>query len=264
MLLPPVLVISYVNACSGDWWAGGSFSNRRFDQALPFLAIGLGHVLAGLVDLTRRRPGFALASLLGLAVLWNVLMMAQYRTNRLPLDETVSFARVAENAASLVQQTTGTPLAWPANWVFAAQHELDPGRYDLMAGKYLFYRQNNLSGVVDLGDPRADPALVGPGWGAPRNCENVQCRAVLTRGRLFAGLDVPETLDLAVRARGRGTLRLAVNGTGVGAFVLDERLAEHRLRVPAERWRRELNELSFDRDETGSVDVDRVVFARLK
>jgi len=264
MLLAPLAVISYVNACSGDWWAGGSFSNRRFDQALPLLAIGLAHVVSGLQHLTRRRPGVVLCAFLGLVVAWNALLMAQYRTNRLPLDQTVSFARVAENAAGLLQQTVGTPLAWPANWVFAAQLDLDPGRYDLMSGKYLFYRQNNLGGVIDLGDPRADPALVGPGWGAPRNCENVQCRALATRGRLFAGLDVPETLEVAVRARGRGTLHLSVNGTGVGAFALGERLAEHRLRVPVERWRRELNELTFVRDDDGAAEVDRVVFGRLR
>jgi hypothetical protein len=262
MLLAPVAVMSYVNACSGDWWAGGSFSNRRFDQALPLLAVGLAHVLAALLAAARRRPGLMLGAGLGLLVLWNVLMMAQYRLNRLPLDETVSFARVAENAAGLVQQTVGTPLAWPANWVFAAEHGLDAGRYDLMAGKYLFYRQNNLGGVVDLGDARSDPALVGPGWGAPRNCEDVQCRAVLTRGRLFVGLDVPETLDLAVRARGTGALRLTVNGIAVGAFALEERLSEHRLRLPRERWRRELNELSFLRDDGGRAEIDRVVFTR--
>ena len=31
-LAAPLVVMSYVNACSGDWWAGGSFSNRRFDS----------------------------------------------------------------------------------------------------------------------------------------------------------------------------------------------------------------------------------------
>lgn len=40
-LLIPLVVITYVNMCSGDWWAGGSFSNRRFDSLLPVLAFGL-------------------------------------------------------------------------------------------------------------------------------------------------------------------------------------------------------------------------------
>ncbi len=261
MLLLPVVVISYVNACSGDWWAGGSFSNRRFDQALPLLAVGLAHALAAFIALTRRQPERVLAGFGVGVVVWNVLLMAQYRMNRLPLDETVSFARVAENAAAILQQTTGTPLAWPANWLFAAQHDLGAARYDLMVGKYLFYRQNNLGGVLDLGDPRADPALVGPGWTAPRNCENVQCRSLATRGRLWAPLDVPERLRIGVRARGRGSLSLAINGTGVGAFALGERLAEHALDVPKERFRREVNELTLWCD--GSADVDRVVFARI-
>ncbi len=261
MLLVPVVVISYVNACSGDWWAGGSFSNRRFDQALPLLAVGLAHALAAFIALTRRHPERVLAGFGALVVLWNVLMMAQYRLNRLPLDETTSFARVAENSAALVQQTTGTPLAWPANWLFAARHGLGAARYDLMAGVYLFYRQNNLGGILDLGEARADPALVGPGWAAPRNCENVRCRSLVTRGRLFAPLDVPEALGIAVRARGQGSLSLAVNGSGVGGFVLGDRLAEHRLDVPKERFRREINELTLWSD--GSADVDRVVFTRL-
>ena len=34
-LLLPLLVMTWVNVCSGDWWAGGSFSNRRFDGLLP-------------------------------------------------------------------------------------------------------------------------------------------------------------------------------------------------------------------------------------
>ena len=261
LLIAPVTVMSYVNACSGDWWAGGSFSNRRFDSTLPFLAVGLAYAVSWAFAVTRRRPDRVLAGFGALVVLWNVLLMAQYKQLRLPLDETVSFAQVTENAAAIVQTATGTPLAWPANWVFAAEHDLGAGRYDLMVGKYLFYRQQNLGGVIDLGDPRADPALVGPGWGAPRNCENVQCRAVVTQARLLAPLDVPEALEVVVRARGKGVLYLAVNGTEVAAFPLRARLSEASVRVPRARWRRELNDLALTVD--GYADVDRVRFARL-
>ena len=54
-LLAPVLVMGYVNICSGDWWAGGSFSNRRFDSLLPILALGLAHAAAG-IERARRAP----------------------------------------------------------------------------------------------------------------------------------------------------------------------------------------------------------------
>jgi hypothetical protein len=260
LLLVPVAVMSYVNACSGDWWAGGSFSNRRFDSTLPLLAIGFGYVVSWGFSFARRRADLVLGTFGAMVACWNGLLMAQYQQVRLPLDETVSFARVSENAAALVQTTTGTPLAWPANWIFSARHGLGSGRYDLMVGKYLFYRQENLGGVIDLGDARSDPALVGPGWGALRNCENVQCRAVAGRARLLAPLDVPEALEVVVRARGTGVLQLTVNGTLVAALPLRERLSEASVPVPRVRWRRELNDLVFA--ASGSADVDRVRFVR--
>ncbi len=261
-LLAPVLVMGYVNICSGDWWAGGSFSNRRFDSLLPILALGLAHAVAGVERVAARRPGVVLAGAGALLVLWNGLLMAQYRGKRVPQDETVSFARITENSASILSENVGTPLAWPANWVFAVQHEARVAAFDLAVGKYLFYRQNNLGGVIDAGDPRADPALFGEGWSSTRPCEDTLCRAVLGSARLFAPLDVPETLTLVLRVRGEGTLRLAVNGIGVGALRLDERLTEQRITVPRERWHRELNDLRFEADAPGAAWLDRIAFER--
>ena len=261
-LLAPLLVMGYVNICSGDWWAGGSFSNRRFDSLLPILSLGLAHAVASLERAAARRPTAGLVAAGALLVLWNTLLMAQYRANRLPQDETVSFARITENGAAILSESVGTPLAWPANWVFAAEHKAPVAGFDLAVGKYLFYRQNNLGGVIDAGDPRADPALFGEGWSSARPCEDVLCRAVLGSARLFAPLDVPETLTLVLRVRGEGTLRLAVNGTRVGALRLGERLGEQRITVPRERWHRELNELSFETDAPGAAWLDRIVFER--
>lgn len=263
-LLAPVAVMTYVNVCSGDWWAGGSYSNRRFDSLLPLLAVGLAAALAALLRFAARRPA-AVVGAGGLALVgWNLLFMQQYRRNLIPRDDTVEFARVAGNSAALLADLTGTPLAWPANWIFAARHGLPASRYDRMAGKYLFYRQNNLGGVIDLGDERADPALLDDGWTSLRACgPGAVCRAVRGSARLFAPLDVPETLDLSVLARGTGTLALAVNGAPVGAFPLAPELRALRVRVPAERWRRELNELRFDVEPGSGASVDKVVFARV-
>jgi hypothetical protein len=262
-LLLPLALMSYVNVCSGDWWAGGSFSNRRFDSVLPLLAVGLAVAIGWLSAAIERRPSVVLiAGGLGLT-LWNALLMAQYKTNRLPLDETVSFTKVTEQSASLVSFAVGTPLAWPANWIFAREHALPAAQYDLAVGKYLFYRQNNLGGVIDLGNDRVDPALLGEGWGPRRNCEGALCRGVRGEARLLAPLDVPETLALGVRARGTGALTVAVNGTGVAAFRLSEALALYQVRVPAERWRRELNDVTLGLAEPGAAaDVERVVFER--
>jgi hypothetical protein len=259
----PLAVMSYVNACSGDWWAGGSFSNRRFDSVLPLLAAGLGALLARLVEAVRARPLRPAAALAGGFIIWNQLFMIQYRERKLPADDTVSFAAVAAYNAKLFARFPGTPLAWPANWAFAAEHDLPPARYDLMAGKYLFYRQNNLGGLVKVGDGRADPALFAGDWSPPVACGEATCREVKGRARVMAPLDVPEDLDVIVRARGQGTLHLSVNGAEVAAFPLEEDLPRAlRAHVPRWSWRRELNDVSLAVSPGGRALVERLLFER--
>ena len=265
LLALPILIMSYMNACSGDWWAGGSFSNRRFDSALPFLAVGLGATLAGLRRLAARWPGAVLTAGGAALALWNALFMEQYRRGAIPRDDTVSFARVAFNSADLFATALGSPVAWPANWIFAARHHLAPDRYDLMVGKYLFFMQNNLGGVIDVGaEPGVDQALLGEGWGVRAACGggDAVCRPVEGRARLFAALDAPEPLQVAVRAAGTGRLRIAVNGTAVAEGMLQEGLTEVTAQVPRARWRSGLNEVALETTPGGVAQVDRVVFRR--
>jgi hypothetical protein len=254
-----VLVMTYVNACSGDWWAGGSFSNRRFDSTLPFLAVGLAEILAGAVALQARRPGLLLGLVGGGLVLGNLLFMEVYRRAMIPLDDTVPFPEVAETMAGFVTERVGSPPAWPANWIFAAEHHLPVGQYDRMVGKYLFYRQEHLD-FIAMGDPRADPALLDQGWATPHPCERETCRGVLGRARVFAPLDVPEDLALVVRAYGSGSLRVSVNGAGVGELPLSPALQGLRVEVPRAFWHRELNEVGFE--ATGAAFLSRVDFLR--
>ena len=261
-LAAPLLLMSYVNACSGDWWAGGSYSNRRFDSLLPLLAIGLGQSLAWVLETVRRRP-LSVIWAAGVAfVLWNQLLIVQYREKKIPADDTVSFAAVAEYNATVLGRYLGTPLSWPANWIFARDHDLPAARYDLMAGKYLFYRQNNLGGLVKVGDGRADPALFAGDWSTPAPCGEALCREIQGRARVMAPLDVPEDLEVMVRAFGRGTLAMAVNGTEVASFPLEAEVRGFRVRVPRQNWRRELNDVSLSVGAGGSAFVERLVFER--
>jgi hypothetical protein len=258
----PLVVMSYVNACSGDWWAGGSFSNRRFDSVLPLLAVGLGATLFSFVEAVRRRP-LRLAWALGLGfVVWNQLFILQYRQARLPQDDTVSFTAVVEGNAEMLGRLVGTPLAWPANGVFAAELDLPPARYDLAVGKYLFYRQNNLGGLIKMGDGRSDPALLAGGWSARTPCGEATCRRILGRARVLAPLDVPEDLNVLVRAEGRGTLEMAVNGRLVAAFPLEDALRGLRAKAPRTLWRREMNDVSLVLSPGGAALVERIVFER--
>jgi hypothetical protein len=264
VLVVPLVLMSYVNVCSGDWWAGGSFSNRRFDSLLPLLALGLCGALHVVLTQVGRRPALVLGAF-GLALaLWNWLFMQQYRRNLIARDDTVAFSQVAGNSAALLQAAVGTPLAWPANWLFAREHGLPVAQYDRMVGQYLFYRQNNLDGRIDLGDPRVDPALIDPGWSSLKPCgQDALCRGVLEKARLFAPLDVPEALTVSVRARGRGELAFGVNGAELALLPLQQQLVELQVPVPAARLRRELNELSFRVLPGGDAQVDRVTFARV-
>jgi hypothetical protein len=261
-LLLPLAAMTYVNACSGDWWAGGSFSNRRFDTALPLLAFGLAASLDVLGRAAARHPGRVLAAAGAVLAGWNLLFMQQYRRGMIPRDDTVSFAAVAENSAILLAEAAGSPVAWPANWVFARRHDLPPARYDRMVGKYLFYFMNNMGGVIDVGHPDVDAALLGEGWGARRPCGTEVCREVVGAARLFAPLDVPEALDLTVRVEGEGDMDVVVNGTPVARLPLTPALADLSVRVHAGHWRRNLNEVAF-RASSGAR-VERVVFTRVR
>jgi hypothetical protein len=265
ILLVPVALMSYVNACSGDWWAGGSFSNRRFDSVLPLLAFGLAAAVEAARRLAARRPAVLLAAAALAATTWNLLFMEQYRRNLVPRDATVSFADVAANNASLVAATVGTPLAWPANWVFAVETGLPADRFDAAVGKYLFYRQNNLGGVIEVGAAegnRADQALLAEGWSVRRRCgEGAVCRQVEGEARLLAPLDVAETLEVSVVAQGERHLHLTVNGRPAATFTLDGALRERTAVVPSGAWRRELNDVRLRAE--GTALVDRVLFRRL-
>ena len=240
-----VALMTWVNASAGDWWGGGSFSSRRFDSVLPVLALGLSLALLALLRALQRRPGLVLAAGAGALTIWNLLFMGVYRDERIPRDDVVSFTLVTERIAEALGDAAGTPLAWPANWFFALRHDLPAAKYDLMVGKYLFHRQNNLGGRIDLGDIRADPALLGEGWGPLVPCQGEVCREVLGRARAFAPLYDASALELTVRAAGAGWLIVAFNGHPLGRLPLEPALSERTLRVPRALARRELNEVAL-------------------
>jgi hypothetical protein len=196
--------------------------------------------------------------------LWNLLFMQLYRGNHIPRDDTVSFARVAAGNATLLAETAGAPLAWPANWLWAARTGAPVALYDRVVGTYLFYRQGSLHGAVDLGDDAAAEALLGEGWGARVPCQGESCRLVRREARLFAPLDEAETLDLVFRVCGDGSLALAVNGSPVAEWPLDAALAERRVRVPATHWRPGLNALMLTVSHGGWSALARVQFRQVE
>jgi hypothetical protein len=229
---------------------------------LPLLTLSLTATTTNLVAQVQRQPVATLTILNLRFVIWNQLLVLQYRKRKVPANDTVSFAAMTSYNAKLVGRYVGTPWAWPANLVFAAEHDLPPARYDLMAGKYLFYRQQNLGGLIKVGDGRADPALFAGDWSASLPCGAAACREVLGRARILAPLDVPEDLDLTVRAQGEGTLTLAVNGRTLAAFPLEPEIRGLRARAASASWRRELNDVSLTVSPGGRAFVERLQFDR--
>jgi hypothetical protein len=259
-LLVPLLVITYVNMCSGDWWAGGSFSNRRFDSLLPVLAFGLAAAWEAARVFLRRHPGASVAALVAAAVAWNAAVVDARRHGALPADDTVALEQVVHGAAAAGARHLGSPTTWPASWLFAARHHLPPDRYDLLVGRYLFYRQNNQRGCVEPGRAAVAAQLEGAWHVEDSGREPV---GVLEGpGRVWVGLDLPEDLDLALRVRApaAGPLTVDVNGVTVAEHAVGPEWTTARVAVPGLRWRRDLNAVGLRGPER--LEVRGLRFAR--
>lgn len=270
-MLPPLAAMTYVNMCSGDWWAGGSFSNRRFDSLLPLLAVGI----AGAIEWTRRvlarHPAVAVCAALVPAMTWNLGVLAQ--AGRGTADPSrAAFPALAGGVAQAVADRAGSPAAWPANWLFAWRERRPAGQFDRAVGRYLFYRQNNLGGRLDLG--QADDALLGEGW-APRGAvAGRACRGIAAPARVLAPLDVAEDLELtltAVSTDGPRWVSIGVNGQDAGRVLVQGEWTEAVLALPARLWRREINDVVVGVAPTtagasaggGPVCVASLAFVRL-
>jgi hypothetical protein len=262
-LLIPLVLMTYVNMCSGDWWAGGSFSNRRFDPLLAPFALGLAACLEWAGGLVRRRPQVVLAAAALPLAVWNAGLWEQVRRGLAPREGPVAFPRLHGQTARLVAEAVGSPSTWPASGLFAWREGRPPSQYDPLVGRYLFYRQNNLEGLIEVGAP-GDDAMLGEGWGQVEERLGTRGRRTNGAARVFAPLDVAEDLVVSVTAsapRDETEVRLTVNGRDAGRFAAGRELREHSLPVGAGWWRRELNSVRLDAGAL-RLYVDRVRFAR--
>jgi hypothetical protein len=257
---PVLLVAAAVGAVSLD---PGPYRGARFAPVLPLLAIGLARAFDGIRRLALHRPLVPVAAGIAALAAWNALLMAQYRDGRIPRDDTVSFPRIARNAAAAVSGAVGSPTAWPANWIFAARHDVSAARYDLLGGVDLFPRGRrgpDLDGVIDVGHLPTDEALLQGGWSVRHPCGVEVCRAVEGMAELLAPIHEPRDVEVLLSAAGSGTLTMAVNGVPVLAAPLTDGIESHFVRLPRARFRRGLNAIVFTVPPGGRALVDRIVF----
>jgi hypothetical protein len=242
-LLGMLLLLVYVNASVADWWAGGAFGARRFEAALPILAVGLAEALRTALELLRRRPGIFVALGISAFVCFNFLLAEQYRSGRLPYDGTVSWEQVTHRASEDVFDAVGYPFSFPANWAFALRYDRPKTQYDLLVGKYLLHGFNNLGGIIDLGPD--DAPFVGNGWTSPRTWpDRRQGRLALPpRAGILVPTDRPRSLLVEIEcAATSATSSLPVevwlNGQRLGTVTASHELQWHGVSAPESVWRR--------------------------
>jgi hypothetical protein len=267
-----VLLVWYVNATVADWWGGGSFGARRFDSALPILALGLGSAIAFGAELVRRYPRAVVAGAVAAAIAANALLMEQYRKGRIPVDDTMSWQAATEAGLEDWFDGFGYPFSFPMNWLFALRYDRPKTQYDILVGKYLFHRMGGLDGLIDLGP--TDPPFVGNGWSGLRDWKEKPQAVRLVAGEgagLFVPVFRPEALrifiDCAVPAGVEPSpVDVRLNGTRLRAFVPTLEMTGQSMTAERELFRRiNLLEIVPLSPATGPVlAVDRVRFERLE
>ena len=135
--------------------------------------------------------------------------------------------------------------------------------FDRAAGKYLFFRQNNLNGVVDVGG-EGDDALVVDGFSGPRLAGSSSYRGFKSQARLIVSLDLPEALTISIVARSpdaaSARIDVRINGKTAGTASTGPTWDESRLEARRDLWRRGAHVLSLS--SPSAIDLDRVVFLR--
>jgi hypothetical protein len=188
--------------------AGGPCPREEMAPALALLALPMAEALCALRDLSRRAPAAPLWAAGLLLVCRNLLFMQQYADDMIPRDFPLSFSEVARNNASLVARAVGSPLAWPANWLFARTYDTPPDRFDDAAGKAL-PRGPDGTATLDVGRMDLDAALLLEGWSVRHPCGASVCRAVESQARVLLPIETEEPVALTVRASGAGQMSVA-------------------------------------------------------
>ncbi|TDI45057.1 MAG: hypothetical protein E2P02_08225 [Acidobacteria bacterium] len=259
-----LVLITYLNMSVSDWWAGNSFSNRRFDGALPILAFGIASSYGILSRFVSRRPAIAAYGLLAFFPVWTLLFMEQYHRHRIPIDDVVSFSDVVGNSAEILFDTIGYPFAWPANLRFARAHDASPAKFDTVVGRYFFHLHRIPRELFEIGED--DGALIDDGFSRPQHRAGRWVRVQRRRkARLFIPLARDETvrvtLHLSVRPR-PVVLAVKVNGQDAGRFLVSPGFNNYVLPAPAQ-LHAGTNVLTFEPEfeEHGQILLwDRVAF----
>jgi hypothetical protein len=227
--LAVVALTAWVNGGVRDWAGSDAFGARRFDLVLPWLAVGLAHVIEATARMAARRPLLVPALLAAALVAWNLGLLRLHA--RGTFTEAAPLADVAAGEAGLLRRGATRALGR----LFGAR-----GRslaYRFFVGEY-FYVNANLGGTIAVGGD--DARWLGEGWSPPRWHEGgPRFRwALYPRACVLVPLSSPFRLDAILTARvprrlETQELTVLANGTTVGSGRLGPDWTDVRFTLPA-------------------------------
>ncbi len=229
---------------------------------LPLAALAGAVLVQALAHITARRPWLPLVVGGGAFVVWNLLLMEQFRLVQIPRDDTVSFARTKELAAGRVARAVGNPLAWPANWLYRWRGGLPLPDFDRVVGSHTAHDLRSGAALLDLGDAESDQECLGSGWSAPIPCEGANCRVFERHATLWIALVWQHDVSVRVRAAGGSTLTLLVNGVATAHWPLGEELRDWEAPIASAQWRRPVTRVELAAE--GKTQVDQITLVRME
>lgn len=244
----------YVNASVHDWWAGASFGSRRFDGALPLVALGLASAIAWLAPRMARHPFATVGLALAPFVVWNFLMMGLFFGGAIPPDGPLSFRQAAGDGLEIVYRITGYPFSWPG----ALREELRRGTplpvYDLAGSR-------SVSNNVDIRMGDTDALFLGGGWSLPRRGREGTWRETSSfGGEVFVALVEPAPYRLTVKLRSGAGAEVLVNDTLLEPQELDDE--EIGFDIPSADIRAGMNRLVFRGRGGDPLEIYRIRLTR--
>jgi hypothetical protein len=234
--------IAWTNGAVTDWdWEGGdAFGARRFDVAVPLLALGLTALAASLRDLAARWPILLPALGLALLAVWNLGWLAIFRGGRYP--EAAPFDRVARDQALLFRRVAEGALG-------SAFGERGRGAgYEVLSGEYLFGVLGR-DGALALA--AADDRTITSGFSPPARREDGPAFrwALYPEACLSLPLRGDQTLSAigvflrAPRRTQPQSVTVLLNGRDVGQSEVGEEWSLLKLPVPPKAFLRGPNAL---------------------
>jgi hypothetical protein len=198
------------------------------------------------------------------AIAWNAMLMAQYRSGVIPRNEPTSFSEILRRQAELYTRPPFFyPFAFPANALFAWRTGLPIDRYDLLGPE-------PLRTELDLPFDRNIARFFLEGWGEPAGLPAASAWwTAASPATLVVPLKLPSgpsvRVDVEARARlvdppRRPRITVRVNGHDIGTFDADpDAPSVATFSTTRDAWMDGFNRVSFISDEPAlPIAVHRV------